>query len=64
MVVLVPPLEGLLSLLVPGLPHEGVPLVGAEVSGVLRVCHSEKVLNESKNIFKKKIITFFILHAL
>ena len=54
-----PPLEGLLSLLVPGLPQGGVPLVGAEVRGVLRVCHSEEDLNASKNILKRKLSLFY-----
>ena len=55
-----------LSLPDPGLPQGGVPLVGAEVRGVLRVCHSEKGLNESKNILKSKIITvlFYLLCSL
>ena len=56
-----PPLEELLSLLVPGLPQGGVPLVGAEVRGVLRVCHSEKDLNESKNILKRKLSLFYFI---
>ena len=50
-----------LSLPDPGLPQGGVPLVGAEVRGVLRVCHSEKGLNESKNILKSKLSLFYFI---
>ena len=50
-----------LSLPDPGLPQGGVPLVGAEVRGVLRVCHSEKGLNEGKNILKSKLSLFYFI---
>ena len=35
--------------------------MGAEVRGVLRVCHSEKGLNESKNILKRKLSLFYFI---
>ena len=35
--------------------------MGAEVRGVLRVCHSEKDLNESKNILKRKLSLFYFI---